>query len=601
MKFVHFLTASVVLIFCAFIALPATAQEKTYPAADARMKKSPGGTTYWIDPQKGKDKASGKSESNAWKTFLPLAAIKLAAGDTVVVKPGTHDFSLLATNGAGTAKAPITIKFLSGKHLFAYGKLWSGAFHISNTNDRPYEPKAVAIKIENTKYIRLVGEENSEILMDGKTIYIVTDKSENIKISDLTFDYLHPTMGEFRVTKRNGKTLEAEIPAGTQYEISNGRLTWKGPGWSFPLGGFLKVFNPDSGTFGGSFNPNGTTIEEISPGKIKITYNSGSPTLNVGQSIQNRDITRDCVGFLQRESKNIRWTNCRIHAIHGMGVVSQFSENISFDGFQVVPRKNSGRTNVTWADILHFSGCKGSIVVKNSTLTSSHDDAINVHGTHLRVVERVNDKTLVLRFMHNQTFGIEGFFPGDEVEFVHGKTLEPFGTNTVSKVEVVDERRLRVTFDKKVPENFLPEDAVENVTWTPSLHVDNVTVRNIPTRGFLVTTRRPVIIENCTFERTGMSAILVEDDASGWYESGPVKDMIIRKNKFIECAAPVVNINPHAIEGDYKVHENIRIEGNTFKLRGGRDLAIRSHHAKNVKEKGNRVSGRSPSEAVEIR
>lgn len=585
-------------VFCALFAVPAfsATADDSFEKTVRKMKKSPGKTTYYVNPQDGKDTASGRDKNRAWKTFLPLSKIKLSAGDTVVVAPGTHEQTLSVVNGIGTAKAPITIKFLSGKHIFAKGNLWSEIFNISNTNDRPNEKKSVAIRIFRTKNISVVGEKNAEILMEGKTIYLVIDQSRDVEIEGLAFDYLHPTVGEFRVTARSGNTLDVSVPKEISYTVRDGKLTWTGPGWSFPLGGFIKFFNPDSGTFSnGNFNSAGTQIEELSPGKLRIRYNAGAPNLNVGQVLQNRDITRDCVGFLQRESKNIRWSDCKIYAIHGMGVVSMFSENISFDKLFVQPRKNSERTNVAWADILHFSGCKGVINITNSLLSCSHDDAVNVHGTHLRVVERVNDNTLIVRFMHNQTFGFQAFFPDDEVEFVHGKSLQAFGENTVSKVEMLDERRIKLTFKNPVPKKFEPEDAVENVTWTPSVNISNVTVRNIPTRGFLVTTRRPVVIEKCTFERTGMSAILVEDDASGWFESGPVKNMIIRKNKFIECAEPVININPHALAGNAPVHKNIRIENNTFKLVGNK--AIRSHHAENVTESGNNL----PKSAVEIR
>ncbi len=35
-----------------------------------------------------------------------------------------------------------------------------------------------------------------------------------------------------------------------------------------------------------------------------------------------------------------------------------------------------------------------------------------------------------------------------------------------------------------------------------------------------------------------MSAVLIEADAEGWYESGPVRDVMIRNNEFIDCALP---------------------------------------------------------------
>ena len=42
-------------------------------------------------------------------------------------------------------------------------------------------------------------------------------------------------------------------------------------------------------------------------------------------------------------------------------------------------------------------------------------DAINVHGTYLKVVRRVNDSTLVGRYMHPQSYGFEWGRVGDSV------------------------------------------------------------------------------------------------------------------------------------------------------------------------------------------
>jgi hypothetical protein len=44
--------------------------------------------------------------------------------------------------------------------------------------------------------------------------------------------------------------------------------------------------------------------------------------------------------------------------------------------------------------------------------------------------------------------------------------------------------------------------------------------------------------------------------------------MTIRNNRFIRCAEPVVNINPQNSATNNAVHQNIRIEGNHFVLRG---------------------------------
>ena len=102
--------------------------------------------------------------------------------------------------------------------------------------------------------------------------------------------------------------------------------------------------------------------------------------------------------------------------MHGMGVVSQFSENIIFNNLKIAPRPGSLRTNSSWADNLHFSGCRGKIIVRDCVLGASHDDAINVHGTHLRIVDQPAPNKITVRFMHPQTFGFDAFAVGDRID-----------------------------------------------------------------------------------------------------------------------------------------------------------------------------------------
>lgn len=72
------------------------------------------------------------------------------------------------------------------------------------------------------------------------------------------------------------------------------------------------------------------------------------------------------------------------------------------------------------------------------------------------------------------------------------------------------------------------------------------------------------LIEGNTFFRIPMPSILVSDDARGWYESGPVHNLTIRNNTFIECSNPVICISPEVESFDKPVHKNILIENNRF-------------------------------------
>jgi len=63
-----------------------------------------------------------------------------------------------------------------------------------------------------------------------------------------------------------------------------------------------------------------------------------------------------------------------------------------------------------------------------------------------------------------------------------------------------------------------------------------------------------------------MSGVLISDDASSWYESGPVCDAVIRGNAFMNCEEDAILIKPENKKYNGPVHRNILIENNLFVL-----------------------------------
>ncbi len=115
---------------------------------------------------------------------------------------------------------------------------------------------------------------------------------------------------------------------------------------------------------------------------------------------------------------------------------------------------------------------------------------------------------------------------------------------------------------------------VENATWTASLIVDNLETFNDPTRGILVTTRKPVVIKNCTFNKCYMPSIHISDDARSWYESGYCRDVLIENNVFNNCLDYAISIEPENI-GDKVVHKNIKIINNKIISENGKILTAK--------------------------
>ncbi|MBO7680903.1 MAG: right-handed parallel beta-helix repeat-containing protein, partial [Thermoguttaceae bacterium] len=76
---------------------------------------------------------------------------------------------------------------------------------------------------------------------------------------------------------------------------------------------------------------------------------------------------------------------------------------------------------------------------------------------------------------------------------------------------------------------------IENVSETPSVVYRNNVIRNNRARGGLFSTSRPVLIEGNRFDHVSGTALLFCGDCSGWYESGPCREVVVRNNQFIDC------------------------------------------------------------------
>ena len=228
--------------------------------------------------------------------------------------------------------------------------------------------------------------------------------------------------------------------------------------------------------------------------------------------------------------------------------------------------------------IIWVSGCRGMIDIRNSRFSGAHDDPINIHGTHLRVTEFLSPNRLKVRFMHDQTFGFEAFFKGDDIELVDPLSLLAVEKAKVKEAKLVTPREMELTLSGPLsPEVIQRKDlVVENVLWTPEVRITNNYFERIPTRGILITTRRKSLIEGNTFYGMQMSGILVADDGLSWYESGPVHDLTIRRNTFFNCGEPVINIDPENREYKGAVHKNITIEENYFYMRKNSSSVIRA-------------------------
>ena len=295
---------------------------------------------------------------------------------------------------------------------------------------------------------------------------------------------------------------------------------------------------------------------------------------------------RPTPGVFLYHDTDTKLENIQVHYAEGMGLLAQMSENITLDGFSVCLRgADDPRYFTTQADATHFSGCKGLIRSVNGLYENMMDDAINVHGTYLKVQERIDDRTLLGEYMHSQSYGFEWGRPGDSVQFINSRTMEVLGaSNQIASIQAADKpdehgaKQFRITFEQPVDASISEAGTfgIENLTWTPEVYFADNVIRNNRARGSLFSTPRRTVVERNLFDHTSGTAILLCGDCNGWFETGACHDVQIRENRFVNALTnqfqftnAVISIYPEIpdLKGQRAYfHSGIVIEDNVFEM-----------------------------------
>ena len=467
---------------------------------------------------------------------------------------------------------PIVIQLQKGDYHLSRSTSTKRIYYISNTTseqENPDQTKHIGLWLKGLKEVTIDGG-GARLVTHGEMTTFVIDSCERITLRNFTVTAADPTVPEMTVEEVGNNYMNVRIHPQSRYEIKNGKFAFVGDSWRLD-GGIAQYYDPERDITwrGWSPLPSLKRAVELEPGLLRFEYEK-KPQAIAGQIFQMRDGIRDEACGLIQYSKDITIEDAHFAFLGNFGLVGQMSENITYRRVRFEPEKESGRTCAGFADFVQMSGCKGKIQLEQCRFVGAQDDPINIHGTHLSVRKWIAPNQVLVRYMHPQTYGFQSFLPGNEVDFIDVHTLLPVETAYVEKAEMQTPREILVTLTENMPEAIRnqTELVVENVSYTPEVVVRDCYFARIPSRGLLVTTRRPVLLENNTFFRMQMHGLLIADDARSWFESGMVRDVTVRGNHFIECAEPVINIAPENDRNAGAVHRNIRIENNRFELIG---------------------------------
>ena len=439
----------------------------------------------------------------------------------------------------------VILRFPEGRYEFHEKGAAVREYYISNHDQT--NPKKVGIALEDMKNLTLDGQ-GSEFVFHGRMLPVSLLRSENCLLKNFSIDFENPHIAQVKIVENDPQDGIVFEPAPwVDYRIAKDSIFEAyGEGWTMrhswgiAFDGDTKhlVYNPsDIGcpTKGAS---------EVAPRRIHAPGWKDA-RLVPGTVVAMRGWGRPTPGIFLSHDVNTTIENVKVHYAEGMGLLAQLCENITLEKFGVCLKGDADpRYFTTQADATHFSGCKGKIVSCNGLYEGMMDDAINVHGTYLKVVKRVDDRTLVGRYMHGQSWGFEWGCPGDEVQFIRSNTMELVGKqNKIISIRPYDKeqtegaREFLITFQEPVDQVINEQSGfgIENLTWTPEVLFSGNVIRNNRARGSLFSTPRKTIVENNLFDHTSGAAILLCGDCNGWFETGACRHVIIRKNRFVNA------------------------------------------------------------------
>lgn len=528
-------------------------------------------------------------------TTILVAAFAVTSYGQTVIKVASHGGDATKSIQAAIERAAklkgkaVVITLDGGTYNISRDSSSMVLYYISNTAsevENPDQTKHIGLWFKGLRNVTLDGK-GARIVTHGEMTSFVVDGCENVTLTNFTISAADPTVPEMTVTERGDNYLVARVNPISKYKIQDGRLSFVGHKWSLS-GGIAQSYDPVRDITWRSWSPFDGLVEatELSPNVIRFSYKK-LPDVKVGTIFQMRDAIRDQACGLIEQSRNTLIENARFEFLGNFGIVGQMSENITYRNLAFEPDSTTGRTCAGFADFVQMSGCRGKLKIENSRFVGAHDDPINIHGTHLKVLSFPSENQALVKYMHHQSYGFKQFFEGDEIEFINENSLLSVAGAKVKSVKINSEREILLTFERAL-ESSITENknlVVENVTYTPQVEIVGNYFSRIPTRGILISTRRPVLIQDNTFFKMQMSGILIADDARSWFESGMVRDVTIRGNKFIECGEPVIFIAPENNVNQGYVHSNIRILDNEFRLLNS--VAVKAKSVDGLKIEGN--------------
>lgn len=498
------------------------------------------------------------------------------------------------------------LRFEKGTYYFYAEGAYCGDFYPSNNMSGR---KTVVFPILDMHNLTIDGNGSQFIFCDRLFPFIIQNSS-NITLKNFDIDFSFPRHCQAVVKSSDTEGFELTIDKNTfDYYIKDGNLCFdigKHTASTKEKRMFIKDFYnssvPVAYLFAGDTEDtaNGLPARALMTDAIQtdtgvyFKYRSGSEKIIYPISDEifiGNDEDRENDVIFAELSQALLLENINIYRGAGMGMIAQLCTDITVDGIGIMPKSDRDNLLSVTADGLHFVNCDGKLVIKNSRIEKSVDDAINIHGVYSVVKRILSPYSAEICFGHKSQNGLIPFLKGDTAYISELKDGEEKGSAVVTNVSFgADRSNIVLEFDRDISSLLHSGSLLENPGRMPEVFLENNIVYDCP--HMRISSSNPTIIRNNTLSLSCADIYIADLFKEFWYESGAAGDVLITENTFLSDES-FTNIKIQTFrEGErIKKHKSIVIEKNTFAHTEEKAISADVNTFENILMRNNKFGG----------
>ena len=428
------------------------------------------------------------------------------------------------------------------------------------------EPIPVVLNLEHgavyriTRSIEVSGLDAFEIHGQGAKIINTTlqttlhiQSCRHVVVRDLSIDYdpLPFTQGTVTSFDRTGQHVMVKVDHG--YPEDPKFLATIHDAYFCVMDRQTKALKPGARTF---LSPN--KVERTGEGLIRVDLawsandcGPGQVPLKVGDAVKISASYPQAV--VVEDSAATAFIGFTVYASPGMGILENggpggtLLQNVSIVPGPRPPGATEDRLISANADGVHFIAVEHGPTIENCTFANTCDDAVNVHGFYVFVLEKIAART----YLVSPKWDV-GLLAGDPVEAYEKTSARTLGqTNVVqldkkktpelkAKIAALWKGKSDTTMPDTVYEIVLKDDLplkVGDALCSLNRLGAGTVIRNCSFHacGRVMVKSPNSVIENNRFGYSSSAAIFVGSDIGYWAESNFANNTTIRNNTFLRC------------------------------------------------------------------